>query len=122
MCMMTSQIFKFFDFTKTQKTRYLENETLFFLKIKKSLITHQGLLYDKNNLKAEVTSNVNLFKQKNINQMFDKIQMILMMKKSISNNRISRLKNTLKSTILVTIVNSNSLYNPDTWTALRYWF
>ena len=83
MCMMTSQIFKFLDFTKTQKTRYLENETLFFLKIKKSLITHQGLLYDKNNLKAEVTSNVNLFKQKNINQMFDKIQMILMMKKSI---------------------------------------
>ena len=28
-----------------------------------------------------------------MNQMFDKIQMILMMKTSISNNRLSRLKN-----------------------------
>ena len=38
--------------------------------------------------------NINLFKQQlNINQMFDKIQMILMMKMSISNNRISRLNN-----------------------------
>ena len=34
---------------------------------------------------------MNLFKQININQMFDKIQMILMMKTSIPNNRISRL-------------------------------
>ena len=33
------------DFTKTQKVRYFENETLFFLEIKKNvLITHQGLL------------------------------------------------------------------------------
>ena len=31
------------------------------------------------------------FRQLNIKQMFDKIQMILMMKTSISNNRISRL-------------------------------
>ena len=38
MHMMTSQILKFVDFTKTQKSRYLENET--FLEIKKSLITH----------------------------------------------------------------------------------
>ena len=35
MVMMTSQISKFMDFTKIQKTRYLENETLFFLKIKR---------------------------------------------------------------------------------------
>ena len=35
MPMMTSQILKSVDFTKTQKTRYLENETLFFLQIKK---------------------------------------------------------------------------------------
>ena len=40
-----------------------------------------------------LTININLFKQLNINQMFDKIQMILMMKTSISNNRISRLNN-----------------------------
>ena len=33
--MMTSQILKSAGFTKTQKSRYLENETLFFLKIKK---------------------------------------------------------------------------------------
>ena len=34
MLMMTSQILKSLDFTKTQKSRYLENETL-FLQIKK---------------------------------------------------------------------------------------
>ena len=33
--MMTSQIVKSADFTKTQKSRYLKNETLFFLQIKK---------------------------------------------------------------------------------------
>ena len=32
--MMTSQNLKFVDFTNTQKSRYLENETLFFLQIK----------------------------------------------------------------------------------------
>ena len=32
---MTSQISKFVDFTKIQKSRYFENETLFFLQIKK---------------------------------------------------------------------------------------
>ena len=37
------------DFTKTQKSRYLENETLFFPQINNSLITHQGLLYEKKN-------------------------------------------------------------------------
>ena len=56
MLMMTSQILKCVDFTKTQKSRYLENET-FFLKIKKSLNTHQGLLIAKNNSVAEVTFN-----------------------------------------------------------------
>ena len=45
MLMMMSQILKSSDFTKTQKSRYLENET-FFLQIKK-LATYQGLLYDK---------------------------------------------------------------------------
>ena len=32
---MTSQIFKFVDFPKIQKSRHLENEKLFFLQIKK---------------------------------------------------------------------------------------
>ena len=44
---MTSQILKSVDLTKTQKSRYLKNETLFFLHIKNSLIMHQGLLYGK---------------------------------------------------------------------------
>ena len=44
---MTSQILKSAGFTKTQKSQYLENEALFFLQIKNSLITHQALLYDK---------------------------------------------------------------------------
>ena len=34
MSMVTSQILNFADFTKTQKSKYLENETLFFLQIK----------------------------------------------------------------------------------------
>ena len=33
--MMMSQILKFVDFTKKQKSTYVENETLFFLRIKK---------------------------------------------------------------------------------------
>ena len=52
--MMMSQILKFVDFTKTQKSRYLKNQT-FFLQIKNSLITDQGLLYDKNTFLAVVT-------------------------------------------------------------------
>ena len=51
---------------------------------------------DKNSLKhlkvTNLTININLFKQININQMFDKISMILMMITNISNNCISRLK------------------------------
>ena len=35
MPMMKSQILKSVDFTITQKSRYLENKTLFFLQIKK---------------------------------------------------------------------------------------
>ena len=45
MPMMTSQIFRFVNFTKT--FRYLEKEALFFLQIKNSLITYQGILYGK---------------------------------------------------------------------------
>ena len=35
MLMMTPQILKSMDFTKTRKSKNLENETLFFLQIKK---------------------------------------------------------------------------------------
>ena len=44
--MVTSQILKYVDLTKTRKSRYLENEALFFLQMKK-IITHQGLLYGR---------------------------------------------------------------------------
>ena len=37
--MMTSQILKFVDFIKTQKSRYLKNETYFFFK-KKNFINY----------------------------------------------------------------------------------
>ena len=42
-----SQTLKSVDFTKTKKSRYTENETLFFSQIN-SITTHQGLLYLKN--------------------------------------------------------------------------
>ena len=35
MSMMTSQIFQSMNFTETQKSKYLQNETLFYLQIKK---------------------------------------------------------------------------------------
>ena len=38
MPMMMSQIWKSLNLTETQKSRYLENETLFFLQIKKKFI------------------------------------------------------------------------------------
>ena len=47
MPMMTSQILKSVDFTKTQKSRYLENET-FFLQIKRFINhTSRATLWQK---------------------------------------------------------------------------
>ena len=48
MPMMTSQTLKSVNFTKTEKSRHLENETLFFFKQKSSLIGHEGLRSGKN--------------------------------------------------------------------------
>ena len=55
--MMTSQILKRADFTKIQKPKNLENETLFFLqKKKKNHVLHiTGYLTAKNSFVAEVT-------------------------------------------------------------------
>ena len=53
MPMMTPQIFKSVNFTKTQKSRYFKNKT-FFLQKNKTLIVHQGLLYAKKRFAAEV--------------------------------------------------------------------
>ena len=48
MPMMTSQILEFVNLTKTQKSRYLENETLFFLQIKKFInFTSRATLWQK---------------------------------------------------------------------------
>ena len=48
MLMMKSQILKSGDFTKTQKSRYLGNETLFFLQIKKFInYTSRATLWQK---------------------------------------------------------------------------
>ena len=58
MSMMMSQILKFVDFKKTQKSTYVENETLFFLRKKNSLIIHQGYFTAKNTFVPEVTFNV----------------------------------------------------------------
>ena len=45
--MMTSQILQFVDFTKTQKSKYLENKT-FFLQIKKFInYTSRATLWQK---------------------------------------------------------------------------
>ena len=51
--MMTPQIFKFVNFTKTRKSRHFKNKT-FFLKKKKTLFVHKGLLYAKKRFAAEV--------------------------------------------------------------------
>ena len=46
--MMTSQILDFVDFKKTQKSRYLENKTLFFLQIKEFInYTSRGTLWQR---------------------------------------------------------------------------
>ena len=50
MPMMMSEILKFVNFTKTQESRYLENEPLFFLQIKKfssSIIHTKGYFIAK---------------------------------------------------------------------------
>ena len=54
--MMMPQILKSVDFTKTEKSRYLENETLFFLQIQKFVYyTSRATLLQKNSFVAEVT-------------------------------------------------------------------
>ena len=55
MLMMMSQILKSVDFTKTQKSRYLEKETLFSFQIKKSINCASIAIMPKNSFVAEVT-------------------------------------------------------------------
>ena len=68
--MLTPQILKSENFTKTQKSRYLENKIFFFKKKKeqKSLIAHQGLLYGKKSFLAEVTFSRRPQNQKKLNK------------------------------------------------------
>ena len=59
MPMATSQILKSGFQKKTQNSRYLENNTLFFLQIKKIHYLHiKGYFMAKNSFIAEVTFNV----------------------------------------------------------------
>ena len=51
---MTSFILLLMNFTKTQKSRYLEKRNIIFSSNKKSLITHQGPLHGSKSL-AEIT-------------------------------------------------------------------
>ena len=61
--MMTSQILKSAGFTKTQKSRYLKNETLFFLQIKKFInYTSSVALWQRIVLVVEVTLNYRINK------------------------------------------------------------
>ena len=55
--MMTSQIFRLVDFTKTEKSRYLENETIFSLNEKNNSLHINGYFMAKNTFVAEVTFN-----------------------------------------------------------------
>ena len=55
MHMVTSQILKSMNFTKTEKSRYLENETLFFLPIKNQQLHIMGYFIAKNSFVTEVT-------------------------------------------------------------------
>ena len=53
---MTSQVLQFVDFTKTQKSKYLKKEALFFLQIKKIIdYTSRATLWQKNNVAVELT-------------------------------------------------------------------
>ena len=62
--MMTSQILKFLDFTKTWKSRYPENETIFFSSNKKIHYLHiKGYFMTKNTLLAEVTFKLDSLKE-----------------------------------------------------------
>ena len=55
--MMTSQVLNSMNFTKTQKSRYFKNETLFFLQIKKFInCTPRAILW-ANTFVTEVTFN-----------------------------------------------------------------
>ena len=48
----------FVDSSKTQKSNYLENETIFFVQVKNTLIIHYGLYHGKNSFPEDVTFNI----------------------------------------------------------------
>ena len=91
--MMTSEILKFMNFTKTQKARYLENETLFFLQIKKIInyISRATLLQKKNSFVSEVTfkCNFNLDKLTIINTFLTNVPTLYPLKIPPRNGLIS---------------------------------
>ena len=60
MLLMTSQILKFADSWRTQKFKYLENKTHFFISEKTSLIAPKGYIIAKEILLANITFNSRL--------------------------------------------------------------
>ena len=65
MPMMTPQILKSVNFTKVQKSRYLEGKISFLLQIKKFInYTSRATLWQKNSFIAEVSFMQNLVKFK----------------------------------------------------------
>ena len=59
--MMTSQILKFVDFTKTKKSRYFENQTFFSSNKKVHSLHVKDYFMAKNTFVAEVTFNIKRF-------------------------------------------------------------
>lgn len=58
MSMMTLQKSKMKCASETQKSNYLENETIFFVQVKNTLIIHYGLYHGKNSFPEDVTFNI----------------------------------------------------------------
>ena len=66
--MLTSQILQFVDFTKTQKSKYLQNETLFFLQIKQFINdTSRTTLWQKNTFGSRGNLQENAMPKKRLN-------------------------------------------------------
>ena len=96
MLMMTSQILKSVDFTKTKKSRYLQNDTLFQLQIKIFInCALRASLRQKNSFVEEVTfkglieeseSAVKWFRENNMIVTPDKFQAIVLEKGNKNNN------------------------------------
>ena len=65
MSIMTSQILKFMDSWKTQKSKYLEHKIKFFCQLKKIINCTLRVYFSKNSFLVGVTFNLMYFLQEN---------------------------------------------------------